>query len=84
MTSRLPISVDDGERPLLAPVNDLQNLRQNSADKMTGSYDNLVQHAAVCVHAGLHGRLHVGLRRDNILELPCFITLLSGGFFTCV
>ena len=66
MTSRLPISVDDGERPLLATVNDLQNLRQNSADKMTGSYDNLVQHAAVCVHAGLHGRLHVGLREDNI------------------
>ncbi len=29
------------------------------------SYDDLCYHAALCVSSGLHGRLHVGLRRDK-------------------
>ena len=30
------------------------------------SYDDLCYHAALCVSSGLHGRLHVGLRKDKI------------------
>jgi hypothetical protein len=60
----------DGNVPLLAPnqVASLDNLNQKDTEKqrLNSTYDNLVHHAAVCVHAGLHGRLHIGLNKDSL------------------
>ena len=60
----------DGNMPLLAPnqVASLDNLNEKDTEeqRLNSAYDNLVHHAAVCVHAGLHGRLHIGLNKDSL------------------
>ena len=61
MTS-LTSNTSDGNRPLLpSQVDDMNNYEQINA-----TYENLVHHAAVSVHAGLHGRMHIGLSKDSL------------------
>ena len=61
MASLTP-NTSDGNRPLLpSQVNEMNNYEQINA-----TYENLVHHAAVSVHAGLHGRMHIGLSKDSL------------------